>query len=147
MTRTAVFADPGTTVAQILLLKSLDLTVNSITLQEGAYQGSPSGTLTAPEPGIRFVAVDPYTNVIISYNPTDSINDISLIDPVGTTSVAPGRIVPAIPTGQVGTGSYTPSGGTAVTVYGPMTYDPNTKLVLVANAGSNTLTYLECGPQ
>ena len=146
MTRTAVFADPGTTIGQILLLKSLDLTVTSITLQEGAYQGSPSGTLTAPEPGIRFVAVDPYTNVIISFNPTDNINNISLIDPVGTASVAAGRIVPAIPTGQVGAGSYTPSGGSAVTVYGPMTYDPNTKLVLVANAGSNSLTYLNVDP-
>jgi hypothetical protein len=146
ITRAAVFADPGTTTAQILILKSLDLTVSSITLREGQYQGSPSGTLTAPEPGIRFVAVDPYTNVIITFNPTDSINDISLIDPVGTTSVSPGRIVPAIPTGQVGTGSYTPSGGTAVTVYGAMAYDPNTRLVLVANAGSNSLTYLNVDP-
>jgi hypothetical protein len=146
ITRTAVFADPGTTAAQILILKSLDLTVNSITLQEGAYQGSPSGTLTAPEPGIRFAAVDPYTNVIIAFNPTDSINDISLIDPVGTASVSPGRIVPAIPTGQVGTGSYTPSSGKAVTVYGAMVYDPNTRLVLVANAGSNSLTYLNVDP-
>jgi hypothetical protein len=146
VTRTAVFADPGTTVAQILLLKSLDLTVTSITLQEGAYQGSPSGTLTAPEPGIRFAAIDPYTNVIIASNPTDNINDISLIDPVGTESAAPGRIVPAIPTGQVGTGSYTPSGGTAVPVYGAMVYDPNTRLVLVANAGSNSLTYLNVDP-
>jgi DNA-binding beta-propeller fold protein YncE len=146
VTRTAAFADPGTTIAQILLLKSLDLTVSSITLQEGAYQGSPSGTLTAPEPGIRYVAVDPYTNVIISYNPTDNINNISLIDPVGTAAAAPGRIVPAIPTGQVGTGSYTPSGGSAVNVYGAMAYDPNTKLVLVANAGSNSLTYLNVDP-
>jgi DNA-binding beta-propeller fold protein YncE len=146
VTRTAVFADPGATVAQILLLKSLDLTVSSITLQEGAYQGSPSGTLTAPEPGIRFAAIDPYTNVIITFNPTESINNISLIDPVGTASASPGRILPAIPTGQVGTGSYTPSGGTAVTVYGAMVYDPNTKLVLVANAGSNSLTYLNVDP-
>ena len=146
VSRTAVFADPGTTIAQVLLLKSLDLTVSSITLQEGAYQGSPSGTLTAPEPGIRFAAVDPYTNTIITFNPTENINNISLIDPVGTASAAPGRIVPAIPTGQVGTGSYTPSGGTAVTVYGAMTYDPNTKLVLVANAGSNSLTYLNVDP-
>ncbi|HEY1468701.1 MAG TPA: hypothetical protein VGF61_06635 [Candidatus Acidoferrum sp.] len=146
ITRAAVFADPGTTTAQILILKSLDLTVSSITLREGAYQGSPSGTLTAPEPGIRFVAVDPYTNVIIAFNPTDGINDISLIDPVGTASVSPGRIVPAIPTNEVGTGSYTPSGGTAVTVYGAMVYDPNTRLVLVANAGSNSLTYLNVDP-
>jgi hypothetical protein len=146
ITRAAVFADPGTTSAQILILKSLDLTVNSITLQEGAYQGSPSGTLTAPEPGIRFAAVDPYTNVIFTFNPTDNINNISLVDPVGTSSVAPGRIVPAFSTGQVGTGSYTPSGGTAVTVYGAMVYDPNTRLVLVANAGSNSLTYLNVDP-
>lgn len=146
VSRTAVFADPGTTVAQILLLKSLDLTVSSITLQEGAYQGSPSGTLTAPEPGIRFAAIDPYTNAIITFNPTDNINNISLVDPVGTASAGPGRIVPAIPTGQVGTGSYTPSGGTAVPVYGAMVYDPNTKLVLVANAGSNSLTYLNVDP-
>jgi DNA-binding beta-propeller fold protein YncE len=146
VSRIAVFADPGTTVAQILLLKSLDLTVSSITLQQGAYQGSPSGTLIAPEPGIRFAAVDPYTNAIITFNPTDNINNISLIDPVGTASAGPGRIVPAIPTGQLGTGSYTPSGGTAVPVYGAMVYDPNTKLVLVANAGSNSLTYLNVDP-
>ncbi len=144
VTRTAVFADPNATVGQILLLKSLDLTVSSITLQEGAYQGSTG--ITAPEPGIRFVAVDPYTNVIFSFNPDDGKNNISLIDPVGTTSVSAGRIVPAIPTGQIGKGSYTPSGGSPVTVFGPMTYDPNAKLVLTANAGSNTLTYLNVDP-
>jgi DNA-binding beta-propeller fold protein YncE len=144
VTRTAVFADPNATSSQILLLKSLDLTVTSISLQEGAYQGSTG--ITAPEPGIRFVAVDPYTNVIFSFNPDDGKNNISLIDPVGTTSVSPGRIVPAIPTGQVGKGSYTPAGGSAVTVFGPMTYDPNTKLVLTANAGSNTLTYVNVDP-
>ena len=34
-----------------------------------------------------------------------------------------------------------------MTVYGPMGYDPKTNLVLVANAGSNTLTYLDLDAQ
>jgi DNA-binding beta-propeller fold protein YncE len=93
----------------------------------------------------------------VAFNPSDNSgsnfagNEISLINPggpaaAGTTNF-PTRIIAAINTGQVGTGSYTPAGATApVTVFGPMVYDPKTKFVLAANAGSNTLTYMNLDP-
>ena len=97
---------------------------------------------------MRFVCWVPYTNVLVAYDPADNFNLISLINPGGGPtsggSQSPYRIIQAINTGQSGQGSYTPSGAASpVTVYGPMVYDPITNLVLVANAGSNTLSYLD----
>ena len=149
ITRTFAFADPNASTAapQIGFIRTLDQTVSSLFLTAGSCNGctpSPSG---APETGVRFVAWDPFTNVLIAYNPQNNFDQISLINPGGPTATGTQnayRIIQAINTGQQGQGSYTPSGSsTATTVYGPMAYDPKTNLVLVANAGSNTLTYLD----
>jgi len=150
ITRTFAFANPSGT-PQIGFITGLDQTVSSLTLTVGSCNTCtpiPSG---APEPGIRYVAFDPFTDVLVAYNPQETHNDISLINPGGPTAVsnyAVGyRIIQSIQTGQTGTGSYTPAGSTsAVTVYGAMGYDPKTNLVLVANAGSNTLSYLDIDP-
>src|SRR5208282_3142608 len=116
---------------------------------------TPSG---APELGFRSVSFDPFTDVLVAYDPSSNPvspsfpgNAISLINP-GTTTAGGGyspayRIIAAISTGQVGSGSYTPAGQTTpVTVNGPMIYDPKSKFVLVGNAGSNTLSYLNIDP-
>ena len=94
---------------------------------------------------------------MIAFNPSDNSstnfagNEISLISPGGPAPNGgtnfPYRIIAGVNTAQAGTGTYTPSGSTTpVTVYGPMTYDPKTKFVLVANAGSNTLTSMSLDP-
>jgi hypothetical protein len=151
ITHMFAFADPNASTAapQIGFISALDQTVSSLYLTRGSCNGCtpiPSG---APEVGLRYVAWDPFTNVLVAYDPQDVYNEISLINPGGQTatgSSAAYRIIQAIQTGQTGTGSYAPSGGLPVTVYGPMGYDPKTNLVLVANAGSNTLTYLDVDP-
>lgn len=153
VSRMFAFADPNaaTSSPQIGFISSLDQTVTSLFLSKGSCNTCtpiPSG---APEVGVRSVSWDPFTNVLVAYNPANIYNEISLINPgglgVGGTSTAAYRIIQGIQTGQTGAGSYTPSGSsTPVTVYGPMTYDPKTNLVLVGNAGSNTLTYLDIDP-
>ena len=158
VTRTFAFADPnanassGSSLApQIGFIRTLDQSVTSLALSlnscsNTAYPCNPVPP-NAPEPGIRYVAWDPYVNVLIAYDPAETFNLISLIDPGGPTAngtSAATRIMQAINTGQ--SGCYTPSGGAQCTIYGPMGYDPRTNLVLVANAGSNTLTYLDLDP-
>lgn len=160
ITGTFAFADPtgnpsgASATPQIAFISALDQTVSSLFLSRGSCTGctpTPSG---APEVGMRWVAWDPFVNILVGYNPQDTYDEISLVDPGGPTATgsrAPARIIQAIQTSMSGTGaagSYTPPGSsTAVTVYGPMTYDPKTNLVLVANAGSNTLSYLDIDPQ
>jgi hypothetical protein len=152
ITRMFAFADPNAANSnpQIGFISSLDQTVSSLFLSRGSCNTCtpiPSG---APEVGLRSVSWDPFTNVLVAYNPANIYNEISLINPGGQSAggqTAAYRIIQAIQTGQNGQGSYTPSGSTTpVTVYGPMVYDPKTNLVLVANAGSNTLTYLDIDP-
>jgi DNA-binding beta-propeller fold protein YncE len=155
-TRTFAWADFNSSSQQIGFIGTLDQTVTTLTLTAGSCQGCTPRPAGAPEIGFRSVAFDPFTNVLIAYDPSVnsganfSDNAISLINPGGpasATNLAPYRIIAAIPTGQIGTGSYTPAGqSTTLTVNGPMTYDPKTKNVLVANAGSNTLSYLNLDP-
>ncbi|HYW66192.1 MAG TPA: hypothetical protein VFB10_05750 [Candidatus Dormibacteraeota bacterium] len=160
-TRTLAFADPNASAAQITFIGTLDQAVTgSLTLTAGSCYNtnicspSPAG---APELGFRSISFDPFTNVLVAYDPSVNSgptfpgNAISLINPgsVGLAGVGsqPYRITAAIPTGQVGAGTYTPAGqSTPVTVYGPMIYDPKSRFVLVGNAGSNTLSFLSLDP-
>ena len=152
VSRTFAFADPNasTLAPQVGFISTLDQTVTSLFLTQGSCNSCVPNPSGAPEPGVRFVSWDPYTNVLVAYDPADNFNLISLINPGGPTSngsQSPYRIIQAINTGQSGQGSYTPSGAASpVTVFGPMAYDPKTNLVLVANAGSNTLSYLDLDP-
>jgi DNA-binding beta-propeller fold protein YncE len=153
VTRTFGYADFNQTSAQIGFISTLDQTLTSLTLTAGSCNGCTPTPAGAPERGFRSVAFDPFTNVMIAFNPSDNSgtnfagNELSLINPGGPAANGstnlPYRIITAIDTGQTGTGSYTPAGQTApVQVFGPMVYDPKTKFVLAANAGSNTLTYM-----
>jgi DNA-binding beta-propeller fold protein YncE len=156
VTRTFAWADYNSSSQQIGFIGTLDQTVTTLTLTAGSCQGCTPTPAGAPEIGFRSVAFDPFTNVLIAYDPSVnsganfSDNAISLISPGGpgdATNLQPFRIIQAIGTGQIGTGSYTPTGQSVpITVNGPMTYDPKTKNVLVGNAGSNTLTYLNLDP-
>jgi len=153
VTRTFGYADFNQTSAQIGFISTLDQSLTSLTLTAGSCNTCTPTPAGAPERGFRSVAFDPFTNVMVAFNPSENSqtnfagNEISLINPGGPapggSTNFPNRIIAAIDTGQTGTGSYTPAGQTAsVQVFGPMVYDPKTKFVLVANAGSNTLTYM-----
>ena len=156
-TRTFAYADFNQASAQIGFISTLDQTLTSLSLTAGSCNGCTPTPANAPERGFRAVAFDPFTNVLMAFNPSENTdtnsagNEISLINPGGPAPNGgtnfPYRIIAAINTGQVGTGSYTPTGQTAaVPVFGAMTYDPKTKFMLVANAGSNTLTYMNLDP-
>ena len=157
-TRTLAFADPNANVSQITFIATEDQAVTgSLSLTAGSCNGCTPTPAGAPEIGFRSISFDPFTNVLVAYDPSVNSgasfpgNAISLINP-GSAALtgagsAPYRIIAAIPTGQVGTGSYTPAGQTTpVTVNGPMIYDPKSRFVLVANAGSNTVSYLNLDP-
>jgi DNA-binding beta-propeller fold protein YncE len=157
VTRTIALADPNATVAQLSFIQTLDQSVSSLTLTTGSCNGCTPVPAGAPERSFNSVSFDPYTDVVVAYAPTNNSdpnldgNKISLINPGGPgpngTTQSPYRIIQAIPTGQMGAGSYTPAGSTTpVTVNGPMVYDPKTKFVLAANAGSNSLSYLNLDP-
>ena len=158
-TRTFAYADFASFTSQIGFVSTLDQSQSTLSLSAGSCNGctpTPSG---GPENGFRSVAWDPFTDVMVTYNPSKntpsaglpSTNSISLINPGGPApsgSINPAyRIIAAIPTGQLGQGSYIPSGSTsAVSVFGPMNYDPKSRFVLVANAGDNTLSYMNLDP-
>ena len=153
ITRTFGYADYNQSSSQIGFISTLDQTLSTLTLTQGSCNGCTPTPPGAPEIGFRSVAFDPFVNVLIAYAPTANTtpeqdgNKISLINPGGANlngSTSPAyRIIAATPTGQIGQGSYTPSGSTTpVPVYGPMAYDPKTKYVIVANAGSNSLSYM-----
>lgn len=154
ITHTFGFANYNSSSGQIGFISTLDQSQTSLTLTTGSCESCT--TTGAPEIGFRSVSFDPFTNVAVAYAPTANTspaqdgNKISLIDPGGPIEngfSAPQRIIAAIPVGQVGQGSYTPAGATAaVPVYGPMVYDPKSKFVLVANAGSNSLSYMNLDP-
>ena len=157
ISRTFAYADFNSGGSQIGFINTLDQNLSSLTLTTGSCNGCTPAT-SGPETNFRSVAFDPFVNVLVAYAPGDSSdpnfngNKISLINPgtpAGITAPAfPYRIIAAIPTGQAGLGAYTPSGQTVpVPVNGPMGYDPKTKLVLVANAGSNSLSYMSLDPQ
>jgi hypothetical protein len=181
ISRTLAYADPGAAsgTPQIGFISGLDQTVNSLFLSRGSCQNCTPIPAGAPEVGLRSVSWDPYRDVLVAFNPALNYNEISLISPPSTAAggavAAAYRIIQAIETGDSSCvtvpnntptlpsascagwapaqGSYTPSGGgAAVTVLGPMVYDPLTNLVLAANAGTNqagqaTLNYLDIDPQ
>ena len=150
--RTFAYADFAAFSSQIGFISTLDQSLTSLSLSAGSCNGCTPTPAGGPENGFRSVAWDPFINVLIAFNPgkngpaqNSPENAVSLINAGGASasgsSNLPYRIIAAIPTNQIGQGSYTPSGSsTATTVYGPMAYDPRTHYVLIANAGDNTFT-------
>src|SRR5574337_87271 len=129
-----MLADPNGSVAQLSFLRTLDQSVNSLTLTVGSFLGTGG---TGPEVGFRFTAFQPNLNVGVAYNPLR--NEVSLIDPT-----TPQRLAPAISLGA-GTGvGCIPSCGAAspVQVFGGVAVDPANNIALIANAGSNVVQIL-----
>jgi len=134
--RTAVLADPNADSSQIGFINSLDQTVTSVTLFSETT-GVPTTGL-APESGVADVAFQPFTNTAVSFNP--ALNEVSMIDPVLLLRDA------IVHTGQNGlkTISFTNSGvSVSLKLSGALLVDPTTNTALVANSGSDNLTYFK----
>ncbi|HSY34005.1 MAG TPA: hypothetical protein VLA42_18640 [Verrucomicrobiae bacterium] len=134
ITRTAVLADPNANVAQISFIDSLDQTVSSFTLYSETI-GVPTTGL-APESGVADVAFQPFTNTAVAFNPQR--NEVSLLDPVLLQRDA------IVKTGQNGLKTITfTNSGVSVTLKlsGALFVDASTNTVLVANSGSDNLSF------
>jgi DNA-binding beta-propeller fold protein YncE len=114
----------------------LDQTVSSFTLFSETT-GVPTTGL-APESGGADVSFQPFTNTAVSFNP--ALNEVSLLDPVLLQRDA------IVKTGQNGlkTISFTNSGvSVSLKLSGALQVDPSTNTVLVANSGSDNLSYFK----
>jgi DNA-binding beta-propeller fold protein YncE len=134
--RTAVLADPNADSAQIGFIDSLDQTISSFTLFSETT-GVPATGL-APESGGADVSFQPFTNTAVLFNPT--LNEVSLIDPVLLQRDAIVHI------GQNGkkTVSFTNSGANVtLKLSGAVQVDPGTNTALIANSGSDNLSYFK----
>jgi DNA-binding beta-propeller fold protein YncE len=134
ISRTAVLADPNADRGQISFINSLDQSVSSLTLFSET-SGVP-GTGLAPESGGADVAFQPFTNTAVSFNPV--LSEVSMIDPVLLQRDT------IVKTGQNGvkTISFTNSGvSISLKLTGALQVDPPTNTLLVANSGSDNLTW------
>ena len=138
ITRSIVLADPNADQAQIGFINSLDQTVSSMTLFAGTT-GVPTAGLP-PESGGADVAFQPFTNTAVSFNP--ALNQVSLLDP---TLLQRDAIV-STGAGQNGlkSFSFTNSGANIVLkLSGALIVDASTNTALVANSGSDNLSYFK----
>ena len=134
VTRTAVLADPNASGAQITFIDSLDQTVSSLTLFSETTGPPPTGQ--PPESGVADVSFQPFTNTAVAFNP--ALNEVSLIDPVLLLRDA------IVHTGQNGlkTISFTNSSvAVSLKLSGALQVDPSTNIALIANSGSDNLSY------
>jgi DNA-binding beta-propeller fold protein YncE len=133
-TRMAVVADPNASIGQISFISTLDEGVTSLNLSVGSFLTTAGG---APEVGATWVAVQPFTNVAVSFNPNPGRNEVSFIDPS-----TPQRLAPALSTGQIGC---SPASCPPGAITGALAVDPATNLALVVNSGSNSLVAISIG--
>jgi DNA-binding beta-propeller fold protein YncE len=131
-TRTAILADPNASFGQISFISTLDEGVTSLTLSVGSYLTIAG---SAPEVGATWTAVQPFTNVAVSFNP--GRNEVSFIDPS-----KPQRLALSTGTGQTGCA---PASCPTGAVTGALAVDPATNLALVVNSGSNSLVAISIG--
>ena len=137
ITNTAAIADANATGLngpQIDLLNSLDQSVTSITFHAGctAFSGT---CANAPELiGTTFVAFQPYSNALVSYNPEQ--NQLSVSNPVTQTRYA------LISVGSGGDGVAT----TPINLFGGLAVDPATNQAFVAQPGSGKIQVVNLGP-
>ena len=168
ITRTAAIADAnatGNNGPQIDLLNSLDQSISSITFHAGCTVYS-SSCVGAPELlGTSSVAFQPYSNMLVSYNPQQ--NQVSISNPVNQSryalvckSAAACQIDPLI-TSQVtlaGTGPACltiPVGGTCanggqppneLSLFGGLAVDSATNQAFVVQSGSSSIQIVDLGP-
>lgn len=134
LTRTAVLADPNASANQISFINSLDQSFTFISLFSEATGVVTSGI--PPESGVADVAFQPFTNTALAFNPT--LNEVSLLDP---TLLQRAAIVHTLGMG-IKTVAFT-SGGADVSLKlsGALAVDPNSNSALVANSGSDNLSF------
>jgi DNA-binding beta-propeller fold protein YncE len=134
ISRTAVLADPNASGSQISFIDSLDQTISSFTVfSEGT---GPNTTGLPPESGVADVSFQPFTNTAVAFNP--QLNEVSMLDPVLLQRDA------IVKTGQNGLKTITlTNSGVSVTLKlsGALQVDPATNTALVANSGSDNLTF------
>jgi DNA-binding beta-propeller fold protein YncE len=157
ITRTAALADAnatGTNGPEIDLLNSLDQSVSSITFFANCTKFTTNPACSnAPEfPGTTNLSWQPYTNSIVSYNPSPvhNLSQVSISDPVSRQRYA---IVPTPPSNPQTPQTYLGPGGIAIpvmngntqnaqntqntlTLWGGIAVDPATNLAFVAESGS-----------
>ncbi len=150
ITRTAAIADANATGSngpQIDLLNSLDQSVSSITFHADCtvYSSSCAGS---PELlGTSSVAFQPYSNLLVSYNPQQ--NQLSISNPVNQSRYAVMCLSPCppAPTDQTSTVNVTVNGAsTALKLFGGVAVDPATNQAFVVQSASNTIKIVNLGP-
>lgn len=134
ITRTAVLADPNQSANQITFINSLDQSFRFISLFSEA-----TGVVTGgipPESGVADVAFQPFTNTALAFNPT--LNEVSLLDP---TLLQRAAIVHTLGNG-IKTLTFTSGGATVnLKLSGALAVDATSNLALVANSGSDNLSF------
>lgn len=139
ITNTAATADANATgiigsPPQVNLLNSLDQSVTSISFHAGctAFTVTCAG---APELiGTTFVAFQPYSNALVSYNPEQ--NQLSVSNPVTQNRYA------LISVGAAGDGVAT----TPINLFGGLAVDPATNQAFVAQPGGGRIQIVRLGP-
>ncbi len=142
ITNTAAAADFNAAGAsggpQIDLLSSLDQSVSSVSFFAGctAFTTTCSNSI---EIGTTGVAWQPYTNSLVSYNPTR--NEVSVSDPVGRKRYA------LVPLSGTGTATLTVQNGVTPTLklFGGLAVDPGTNQAFVVKSGSGTIDIVDLG--
>lgn len=150
ITRTAATTDANaTSSAQINLLNSLDQAVSSISFQADctAFITTCSG---APEfLGTTSVAFQPYTNLLVSYNPNPAFSanqkdQVSISNPTTLQRYAFVSDSAGDATHLGGTGSASISvGGNTLNLFGGLAVDPATNQAFVVQSGSNTIRIVD----
>jgi DNA-binding beta-propeller fold protein YncE len=152
ITQTAALADANATGQngpQIDLLNQLDQSVSSISYFATCTAftincaGSPELLHTAD------VAWQPYTNLLVSYNPT--LNQVSISDPVTRTrrafackSSSACQVNPIVPSQVTLTGTGTATIN-SLTLWGGIAVDPATNQAFVVQSGSSTIEIINLG--
>lgn len=168
VTNTAAMADANAAggqsgAPQIDLLSALDQSVSSINFSADCTAFTTSCS-TSIELGTTDVAWQPYTNALVSYNPTR--NEVSVSDPVGgkryafacnhalpcsfgTAQVDPAQIkLSGTGTATLNAQSTPPlQNGTtnSLTLFGGLAVDPSTNQAFVVKSGSGTVDIVDLG--
>jgi DNA-binding beta-propeller fold protein YncE len=143
ITRTAALADAnatGTNGPEIDLLNSLDQSVSSITYFANCTKFTTTCS-NAPEfPGTTNLSWQPYTNAVVSYNPSPVHNlpQVSISDPVSRQRYAivpltlPGGAAIKVMNGNTQTAQNMPN---TLTLWGGIAVDPATNQAFVVESG------------
>jgi len=172
ITNTAALADADATggssdTAQINLLNDLDQTISSISFSATCTFYTTTLPCANSEEllGTADIAWQPYSNVIVSYNP--GINQVSISDPVSlrryafVCNVSPNSCLtnPQNTTDQAtfnsqttlpgtGTATLTVTNGTtgSLSLFGGLAVDPSTNQAFVVMSGSGQIDIVDLGP-